>query len=170
MRYLLPLPHLLLSCTPVPCETCPQEPARVSVDVCVDDAFSTADRLAIWNACDRWTRAFCGMVTIDPRIVEDGDTRGCERSIMRVESGYEWVMLKMPCNASGCVAGWTNEARDTAYIIRDLVPDGALEAVVAHELGHLMNINEGEGLMDPYLTDGCINRSAVVHGLLGVTR
>ena len=159
----------VLACAPLlPCETCPRETARVSVDLCVDDAFSYADRMAIWRAADRWTRAFCGMVTIDPRIISEGDTRGCDRSLLRVESGYEWVMLKMPCDGNHCVAGWTNEVRDTAWIIRDLVPEGALETVAAHELGHLLNIDEGQGLMDPYLTDGCIDRSAVVQGLLGV--
>ena len=31
---------LLSACTSVlPCETCPQEPARIAVDVCVDGAF-----------------------------------------------------------------------------------------------------------------------------------
>ena len=160
----------LLSCAPPVCETCPQEPARVSVDVCVEDAFSTADRLAIWRAADRWTRAFCGMVTIDPRVIEDGDTRGCERSIMRVESGYEWVTLKQPCDANHCVAGWTNEARDTAYVIRDLVPEGALETVVAHEVGHLLGSEEGAELMDPYLRDSCIDRRAIVQAGLGIKR
>ena len=161
---------LLVACTPPVCETCPQEPARVSVDVCVDDAFSTADRLAIWRAADRWTRAFCGLVTIDPRIVEDGDTRGCERSIVMVYSTFEWVWAKVPCDSQSCAAGFTNESRDTANIIRDLVPEGALEAVVAHELGHLMSVDHGEELMDPYLTDSCIDRRAIVQAGLGIKR
>ena len=49
--------------------------------------------VAIDRAAARWTAALCGLVTVDTRTVEDGDTRGCTRSILRVESGYEWVTL-----------------------------------------------------------------------------
>ncbi len=39
---------LLSACTSVlPCETCPQEPARIAVDVCVDDAFDEGE---CWTA------------------------------------------------------------------------------------------------------------------------
>ena len=38
---------LLSACTPTqPCETCPPVPARIAVDVCVDDAFDAGDRAA----------------------------------------------------------------------------------------------------------------------------
>jgi hypothetical protein len=142
----------------------------VSVDVCVDDAFDTGDRAAIDRAADRWTAALCGLVTVDTRTVLDGDTNGCARSILRVESGYEWVALKQPCDAHHCVAGWTNEARDTAWVIVDLVPPGAMEPVVAHELGHLLGVEHGDALMRANLNDACIDRRAAVHAAIGVAR
>lgn len=171
MRYVVAIALLLSACAPTqPCETCPPVPARIAVDVCVDDAFDAGDRAAIDRAAARWTAALCGLVTVDTRTVEDGDTRGCTRSILRVESGYEWVTLKQPCDAYHCVAGWTNAARDTAWVIVDLVPIGAMEAVVAHELGHLLGADEGLQIMNPRLHDGCVDRRAAIQAAIGVAR
>ena len=47
MRYVVAIALLLSACAPTqPCETCPPVPARIAVDVCVDDAFDAGDRAA----------------------------------------------------------------------------------------------------------------------------
>lgn len=162
------LPLLLLACTPPPCETCPVEPARVAVDVCVDDAFSPAERAAIARAADRWTAALCGLVLVDTRVV--ADTRDCSRAVARVHSSYPWVFAHAPCPSHACVAGWTTAGRDLVYVVVDRVPPGALEAVAAHEIGHMLGATEGGEIMSVRLHDSCIDRRAAVQAALGVTR
>lgn len=157
---------LASACTPPPCETCARAPsARRAVDLCVDAAFAPAERAAIARAAARWTDALCGEVIVDVRVADD-----CSRAIVRVHSSAVWVTMRAPCPPHACVAAWTNAARDTAYVIVDRVPVGALEPVVAHEIGHLLGADEGNGLMSVRLRDACIDRRAAVQAAHGVSR
>jgi hypothetical protein len=156
VRRLLPL--LLLTCSPPPCETCPAQPSEVEVSVCVDSAFDATATEAAHVACDRWSAALCGLVTLVPLTVPGDAPPGyCDVVLYRVRSDYPWVAER-----STSTAGYTDADLHAAWIVVDRVPPGQMPAAMAHELGHLLGVSHGDGAMSPSLAHGCIDRRAAV--------
>jgi hypothetical protein len=149
---------LLLGCaSTLPCEQCPRHEPKLAVTLCVDSAFADSEQAAIVNAARAWEDALCGYVRITTTLVNGAFVPSeCGKTILRVQSSYAWVAASTPANVPGFSDGCC-----TAWLVVDRAGD-RLDDVAAHEIGHLLGVDHGSGLMAARMRGDCIDRRAAV--------
>ena len=149
------------ACAPAPCETCPAQPTEVEVSVCVDSAFTPAEADAAERACDIWTSALCGLVTLQPLAVDGAAPPGwCDVIVLQPRGD---LAAAFESHHPGAVS---TLAPRVAFVMA-----GVTDArIYAHEIGHALGVSHGDGLMAWRNPSSCVTRRAAVLAAIKTAR